>query len=150
MDADMHEIVTHRRLYGKDEPESMDWLPYLKYISRKPRSLRNSGIYDLMPESMQCFMDGCENSERGQILKTLTELTERNGFDSALLTVDEAIKLQARDPESLKSLHRRLFSDVPELPPLDSSADIPLGKVVLFKNDLSVYDTALKGGVVNV
>ena len=149
MDADMHEIVSHRRLYGKDEPESMDWLPYLKYISRKPRSLRNSGIYDLMPESMQCFMDGCENSERGQILKTLTELTERNGFDSALLTVDEAIKLQARDPESLKSLHRRLFSDVPELPPLDSSADIPLGKVVLFKNDLSVYDTALKGGVVN-
>jgi hypothetical protein len=94
-------------------------------------------------------MDACENSERGQILKTLTELTERNGFESALLTVDEAIRLQARDPESLKSLHRRLFSDVPELPPLDSSADIPLGKMVLFKNDLSVYDTALKGGVVN-
>ena len=149
MDSDLHEVVRHRRLYG-DEHESMDWIPYLKYIARKPRSLRNSGIYDLMPETMRYFMDHCENAERGKVLKTLAELTERNGFDSALLTVDEAIRLQARDPESLKSLHRRLFSDVPELPPLDGSADIPLGKVISLKNDLSVYDTALKGGVANV
>ncbi len=39
MDSSLHEIVRHRRLYG-DEFESMDWLPYLKYIARKPRSLR--------------------------------------------------------------------------------------------------------------
>lgn len=48
MDADMHEVVCHKRLYG-DEHERMDWLPYLTYIARKPRSLRNSGIYDMMP-----------------------------------------------------------------------------------------------------
>ena len=146
MDLNMHEIATHRRLYGENETESMDWLPYLRYIARKPRSLRNSGIYDMMPETMKCFMDQCENSERGQILKTLAELTERNGFNSALITVDEAIRLQKRDPDSLKSLHRRLFSDVPVLPPLEDHADIPLGKVIPFRNDLSVYDIALKGG----
>ena len=66
----MHEIVTHRRLYVENEPESMD-----------------------------CFIDHCENAERGQVLKTLAALTERNGFDSALTTVDEAIRLQARDAE---------------------------------------------------
>ena len=63
--------------------------------------------------------------------------------------IDEAIRLQARDPESLKSLHRRLFSDVPELPPLNETVDIPLGKVIQFKNDLPAYDTALKGGAAN-
>ena len=145
----MHEIVVHRRLYGEDEPESMDWIPYLKYIARKPRSLRNSGIYDIMPETMRHFMDHCENTERGKVLKTLAELTERNGFDSALATVDEAIRLQARDAESLKNLHRRLFCDVPQLPPLESKVDIPLGKVLLFRNDLAVYDKALKGGAAN-
>ena len=149
MDTDMHEIVTHRRLYGEDEPESMDWIPYLKYIAKKPRSLRNSGIYDLMPETMRYFMDHCENAERGKVLKALAELTERNGFDSALTTVDEAIRLQARDAESLKNLHRRLFSDVPQLPPLDSEMDIPLGKVIRFHNDLASYDLALKGGAAN-
>ncbi len=146
MDMNMHEVVTHRRLYGENESESMDWLPYLKYIARKPRSLRNSGIYDMMPETMKCFMDSCENSERGQILKTLAELTERNSFSSALITVEEAIRLQAKDPESLRSLHRRLFSDVPELPPLEDAAAIPLGKVIPFRNDLAAYDSALKGG----
>jgi hypothetical protein len=55
MDADMHEVVRHKRLYG-DEHESMDWLPYLTYIARKPRSLRNSGIYDMMPQTMQIYM----------------------------------------------------------------------------------------------
>lgn len=59
MDPDMHEIVTHRRLYGGDRQESMEWLPYLKYIARKPRSLRNSGIYDMMPDAMKRFMDSC-------------------------------------------------------------------------------------------
>ena len=29
------------------------WIPYLSYIARKPRSLKNSGIYAMMPESMQ-------------------------------------------------------------------------------------------------
>jgi transposase len=149
MDSDMHEIVTHRRLYGEDEPESMDWIPYLKYIARKPRSLRNSGIYELMPESMRYFMDHCENAERGQVLKTLAELTERNGFDSALDTVNEAIRLQAKDAESLKSLHRRLYSDVPQLPPLEGGTDIPLGKVIPFRNDLASYDRVLKGGASN-
>ena len=149
MDSDMHEIVTHRRLYGEDEPESMDWIPYLKFIARKPRSLRNSGIYELMPESMRYFMDHCENAERGQVLKTLAELTERNGFASALDTVNEAIRLQAKDAESLKNLHRRLFSDVPQLPPLESGVDIPLGKVIPFRNDLASYDRVLKGGASN-
>ena len=146
MDQNMHEIVRHRRLYGEDETESMDWLPYLKYIARKPRSLRNSGIYDMMPETMRRFMDTCDNADRGQILKTLSELTDRTGFESALRTVDEAIQLQVKDPDSLKSLYRRLYSDVPTLPPLESSMDTPLGKIIQLRNDFASYDMALRGG----
>ena len=149
MDQDMHEIVRHRRLYGESETESMDWLPYLKYIARKPRSLRNSGIYDMMPNTLQRFMDTCSNTDRGQILKTLSELTDRTGFESALHTVDEAVRLQVKDPDSLKSLYRRLYTDVPVLPPLESAMDSPLGKIISIRNDLSSYDAALKGGIQN-
>ena len=145
-DQDLHEIVRHRRLYGEDEKESMDWLPYLKYIARKPRSLRNSGIYEMMPENMRHFMDTCDNADRGKILKALSELTDRTGFESALHTVEEAIHLQVKDPDSLKSLYRRLYSDVPVLQPLEPSTDIPLGKIIPLRNDLSAYDAALKGG----
>mgnify|MGYP002624331678 FL=1 len=145
MDSDLHEIVRHKRLYG-DEKERMDWLPYLKYIARKPRSLRNSGIYDMMPEAMRHFMDTCDSVDRGKILKTLSELTDRTGFESALRTVNEAINLQVKDPDSLKNLYRRLYTDVPILQPLESSMDMPLGKIIPLSNDLSICDEALKGG----
>lgn len=146
MDLNLHEIVRHKRLYGENESESMNWLPYLKYIARKPRSLRNSGIYDMMPGNMQRFMDTCDNADRGQILKTLSELTDRTGFDSALRTVDEAIQLQVKDPDSLKNLYRRLYSEVPVLPPLEASFDMSLKRIIPLRNDFISYDNALKGG----
>lgn len=150
MDKDMHEIVRHKRLYGS-ENERMDWIPYLTYISRKPRSLRNSGIYDMMPHSMQIYMDNCESKERGKVLKVLAELTERTGFTSAVNTVDEAVRMNATDPDSLKSLYRRTYADVPLLPSLDNTDGLPKQKVIPFRNDdLSVLDAALaRGGVSN-
>lgn len=147
MDQDLHEIVCHRRLYGEEERESMNWVPYLKEIARKPRSLRNSGIYDMMPENMRRFMDTCESADCGKILKTLSELTDRTGFDSALHTVEEAINLQVKDPDSLKNLYRRLYTDVPILQPLEPAMDMPLGKIIPLHNDFSIYDAALKGGM---
>lgn len=150
MDSDLHEVVRHRRLYG-DERESMDWIPYLKYIARKPRSLKNSGIYSMMPESMRRYMDKCESKDRGRILKVLSELTERTGFESAVTTVDTAIQNQATDPDSLLSLYRRTYMDVPPLPPLEYSSALPEMKVIVMPTDLSLLDAALKkeGGALN-
>ena len=147
MDSNLHEIVRHKRLYG-DEAERMDWIPYLKYIARKPRSLKNSGIYGMMPQSMQIYLDGCESSERGKILKVLAELTECSGFSSAVNTVDEAVRLQATDPDSLQNLYRRIYDDVPVLPPLTLQDGIPKQDVIPFHSDLEELDVVLsKGGV---
>lgn len=143
MDDKQQEIVRHRRLYG-DEQESMDWVPYLSYISRKPRSLHNSGIYDMMPPTMQSYMDLCEPSKRGRILKVLLELTRQTGLESSIRTVNEAIEFQATDPDSLKTLYRRLFSDTPWLPPLDDSPEVPKQQAIIQQNDLLVLDTALR------
>lgn len=149
LDGKMNEVVRHRRLYG-EQAESMEWVPYLKWIARKPRSLRNSGIYDMMPVEMQIYMDSISNSERGKILKVLAELTDRGGFDSALNTVNEAISYKATDPDSLRCLYDRFYSDVPLLPPLENGNGIPELKVIPFKSDLASFDTALKkGGAMN-
>ena len=144
MDLKQQPVVTHRRLYGDDKLESMEWLPYLKYIARKPRSLRNSGIYSLMPGTMQSYLDNCKNSDRGRILKVLSELTERTGFDSALQTVSQAIDYQATDGDSLMNLYRRLYADVPQLPPLDGQPGIP--SLEQMRSGLSDYDALLERG----
>ena len=149
MDSDLHEVVRHKRLYG-DERERMDWVPYLRYIAHKPRSLKNSGIYDMMPESMRMYMDSCENKDRGRVLKVLAELTDRSGFESALATVNKAIEHQVTDSDSLMSLYRRTYMDVPPLPPIEKSGSIPQMKVIIFPSDLAALDAVLtKGGASN-
>ena len=145
LDSHQQKIVTHRRLYGDEVQESMDWLPYLKSIARKPRALRNSGIYSMLPDSMRCYLDGCRNTDRGQILRMLCDLTEGHGFEAAVDTISQAIQYQANDPDSLKTLSRRLYSDIPELPPLTNLTVLP--DVTQFPADLKEYDELLRKAV---
>ena len=143
LDEKQQLVARHRRLYGDEPAESMEWLPYLKYIAKKPRSLRNSGIYSMMPEPMQKYLDACKNSERGKILRALSELTDRTGFDSAVQTVRQAIEYQAHDEDSLKNLYRRLYADVPQLPPLSPQKGVP--SLAQMPSGLSAYDGLLEG-----
>ena len=147
MDMEQKPIATHRRLYGDRKQSSMDWVPYLTTISRKPRSLFNSGIYDMMPAPMQDYVKSCSSSDRGRVLKVLAEQTKRTGFDSAIQTVEQALLYRATDPDSLQNLYRRLFSDVPVLPPMPAQKGMP--GVIQMPVNLKAYDTALKGGVMN-
>jgi len=144
MDMSQKVIVVHKRLYGDTKQCSMEWLPYLKAISRKPRSLKNSGIYDMMPEVMQKYIDSCPSTECGRILRMLSELTERTGFDSALQTIQQAIMYKAYDSDSLVNLYRRLYSDVPLLPPLPKQEGFP--NVTPIPVKLSDYDRFLRRG----
>lgn len=92
---------------------------------------------------MQLYMDNCESKERGRVLKILAEHTERTGFTSAVNTVDEAVRLNATDPDSLQNLYRRTYDDVPLLPPLENVDSIPRQKIIPFRNDLSILDAVL-------
>ncbi len=148
MDENFREIVRHRRLYGDAKQQSMDWLPYLRQLSMRPRALKYSGIYDLMPAHMKQFIEGLSNTETGKVLKVLAELTDRTGFDSALNTVREALSYGTSDSESLKNLYRRIYTDVPELPPMPLDSQIPA--VGQMKSNIADYDAFLgKGGAAN-
>ncbi len=142
LDENYRVIISHRRLYGDYRQESMEWLPYLKQLSFRPRALKYTGIYDMMPDVMRNYVDSCSNTETGRVLKVLSELTDRNGFENALKTVEQAVKYQATNADSLKNLHRRLFSDLPELPPMKLPEHIkPLSSM---NARLDEYDNLLR------
>ena len=146
LDNNYDEIVTHRRLYGDDHQASMEWVPYLDYISRHPRSLKNTGIYGMMPDTMQSYLNNCNGSDKKDVLHVLSELTQRTGFDSAVQTVNQAIRYEAHDPDSLKSLYNSLYSDVPQLPPLTGNNEVP--ELEAMPVHLEDYDRFLvRGGV---
>lgn len=141
-DENYRDIVRHRRLYGDGKQQQMDWRPYLRQLSLRPRALKYTGIYEMMPGSMQQYLEGCKRSEVGPILKILAELTESTGFDSAVSTVNQALQYQATDGDSLKNLYRRLYMDVPELPPMQLNPGIPV--VQSIKPRLLAYDEFIK------
>jgi len=141
-DENFLEIIRHQRLYGDTRQQRMDWLPYLKQLSLRPRALKYTGIYELMPEAMQTYLSACSNSEVGRILKILSELTDRTGFDSAVNTVNHAITYQVKDADSLSNLYRRLYSDIPELPAMTLHPGIP--KMKPMQPNLIAYDALLQ------
>ena len=144
LDDEYRRIVTHRRLYGDEQQSSMEWVPYLDYISRHPRSLKNTGIYEMMPDTMRSYLNNCDGSQKKDVLHMLSELTERTGFESAVRTVEQAISYEVHDPDSLRSLYNSIFSDVPQLPPLATGDAIP--ELDPMQADLSEYDQFLKRG----
>lgn len=149
MDENYREIVRHRRLYGDTKQQRMAWLPYLRQLSIRPRALKYSGIYDMMPSTMKQFLEGCSNTETGKVLKVLAELTDRTGFDSALSTVNQALCYGASDADSLRNLYRRIYADIPELPPMPLGSEVP--NVGQMPTDLNNYDVFLrKEGIANV
>ena len=143
MDSDYKEIITHPRLYGQMKRESMNWIPYLTQLSRRPAALKYTGIYGLFPSPLQEFLEQSDRSSKKETLKILAELSEDTGFLSAVEAFLAALERGAKDSDSVLAIFRRLStesfefspvllpSDIPELPPLKNKAldyDLFLGR----------------------
>jgi hypothetical protein len=56
-DHDCREVMRRPRLCGSDDEEGMDWLPYLMQLSRRRAALKYTGIYPMLPQEVQAFLD---------------------------------------------------------------------------------------------
>lgn len=136
------EIVRHRRLYGDTKQQSMDWLPYLYALSQRPKALKYSGIYHMMPEEVKTYIEKQTRKDTGKILKVLATITEKSSFDNAIAAVQQAISYEAYDADSLIATVRRLYADIAELPALSVNKDKLLALCPISVN-LKAYDLAL-------
>lgn len=57
LDENLREVAQHRRLFGEKEQEAMDWVPYLKQLSRYPAALKYSGIHAMLPDPVKDFLE---------------------------------------------------------------------------------------------
>ncbi|MDP2730426.1 MAG: IS21 family transposase [Dehalococcoidales bacterium] len=142
LDRSYQVIVRHARLYGDHKQQSMQWLPYLTQLSRKPNALKYTGIYPMLPQSLKEYLARCNQSDKGKVLHVLAALTEKNGFPGALATVDQALKYAVTDIDSLLSLHHRLYDKALELAPLRLGGSIP--ELMRVNPNLAAYDASLE------
>jgi transposase len=141
LDKSHQPIVKHERLYGDTRQQSMQWLPYLTQLSRSPNALKYTGIYPMLPETLKDYLDKCGRSDKGKILRVIAALTERNDFEGALETVDDALKYAATDIDSLINLHNRIYGEIPELAPMALPGNIP--ELMKVTPNLAAYDIRL-------
>lgn len=91
LDENYRAIIKHTRLYGDTKQQSMQWLPYLNTLAKRPGALKYTGIYTMLPHSMKEYMETCSKSERGKILQTISVICEKSNFETAVKTVSEAL-----------------------------------------------------------
>jgi len=140
LDKEMNVVVTHARLYGKEQQESMDWIPYLKQLSKRPAALKYTGIYQLLPHQVTEWLDKKDNSGRGKALTLLHDLTSRSSFSVAVDALQTALDYNSSDPESIIAVHTQLTNNVPELPPVALPPSVPV--LLAAEPDIMQYDKA--------
>ncbi len=146
LDDSQREIVRHRRLYGSTKQESMNWIPYLTQLSRRPGALKYSGIYGMLPDPLKNYLEGCKKSEQGKVLAGIARLCSSNSFEQAVEAVSEALLYGAGDLDSLIAIHNRLTGLIPNMAPVHLPQDIPV--LTPCEPDMSTYDAILmkRGG----
>jgi transposase len=125
LDESYREAIRHPRLYGKENKESMDWLPYLAQLARRPAALKYTGIYPMLPEPIQDFLDNCDYSSKKEALTVLAKLSEASGFNKATEAFLTALEHGVSDADSIIAMFSRLNCEVLDLDPLILPASVP-------------------------
>ncbi|AEV67931.1 transposase [Acetivibrio clariflavus DSM 19732] len=142
LDENYRETIKHTRLYGDTKQESMQWLPYLNTLAKRPGALKYSGIYNMLPHPMKEYMETCSKSEKGKILQTIATICEKSNFETAVKAVREALLYGAADADSLTALFSRLNTPELDLKPARVPEGIPKLKKVV--TDVSAYDALIR------
>ena len=115
LDESNRPMVKHRRLYGSAKQESMDWIPYLTQLSRRPRALKYTPVYEMMNDPLRRWLDSQEPHTLSSALALLADLSQRSSFDLACKAVGESLERGVTDVDSLIALHDRYMCRVVEL-----------------------------------
>ncbi|MDK2788826.1 MAG: hypothetical protein PWP07_2071 [Epulopiscium sp.] len=139
--------MRHQQFYGDSKQESMNWLPYLSQLSRRPGALKYSGIYGILPSCVQEYLDGCSKNKRGKVLRVLAELSLKSSFEQAASAVAEALTYGVKNLDSLVAIHNSITNITPHLKPLEIPEGVP--KLTEFHFDAKSYDEAFLKGCVD-
>lgn len=138
MDRSFREIVRHERLYGQDKQERMDWRPYLFQISRKPRALKYTGLYDLFPETVKTIFANKDPRSYSNVLKVLSRISNESSFETGIEVLKIAANYDQYDTESLMAIYNRISGNSIQLPEIRLAENIP--RLAPYTVDMKIYD----------
>lgn len=133
-------VSDHPRLFKKGQ-ESIKHLDFIDMVKLRPRALKYSGIYGLLPESWQAYLENQDKESLKEAFNILKEILLEDDLDYADTVMKEALKHGSQRPEALRITYKRLkenrgiYQDKIYLP-----NDLPFLEV-----DIGEYDKLLGG-----
>ena len=141
MDEKYNEIVKHARLYEK-YAESMDWLPYIYLMSKRPNALKYTGFYQELPDVWRKYLNDAEPQIKRDALMALNAILQKHDISTATDALSATLAKGVKDAASIITSYQRITSHSPNMQPMklsDNVIDMPA-----FSTDNNIYDSLLR------
>jgi len=126
-------LVSHPRHFGSQRSDTQDYRTSLAILMRNAGAWPNSGIREMVSDSLREVMDNQVRSDLQQTLRTMHSLSKVYDFEIAIRALDEGLKINRANFCDAAVLAARIsgfgLDTAPESGP-----------------DLSGYDSLLRGG----
>jgi transposase len=93
LDKDKKLLVRHTRQYGVTRSDTCDYRTSLAMLMRNPGAWKNSGIRELVPDTLKTVMDGQPRNELQDTLRTMHKLATVYDFETSLLALEEGLRI---------------------------------------------------------
>lgn len=104
-------ISTHKRLFTKGE-ESIRHIDFIDMIKVRPRALKYSGLYTLLPQSWQDYLENLDKDSLKDAFNILKEILLEDDLDYADKVMRETLKHGNLSPEAIRITHKRLKENI--------------------------------------
>lgn len=108
-DGDM--LVTHRRIFGDTRSDSIDPRTSIERLLKRPNAWANSGLRHSLPEPIRIHLDTLPILELRRVLASLNRSAQKFGYETALESLQEALRRGTLDRYSVEAVAARIAWD---------------------------------------
>ncbi len=142
LNDDYDTLASHRRSYHKGRTFT-HWKDFLDPLSKRPRAIKYSGIYQLLPKIWQDYLNRLSKAETKEALAFLKHCLIHHEIKQAETVLSTNLAKSIESPKALWTTLHRLSEDKAVYEGISLSADIPT--MASYKPDFSTYDTLIRG-----
>ena len=144
LDENYKIIQKHKRLYG-NKLESMNWIPYLGLIVKRPNSIKNIGLYKQFSSKTQEQLEQYDRSQKKIAFSILAKMAQQTDIATALAAFDVAMEQNIQHPDNIWATFNTLTSNVKVMNDLEFN-DSRIPCITPFDINMKQYDLLLSGG----
>jgi transposase len=137
-------IQKHRRLYG-EQAESINWVPYIELMAKRPNSFMFTGFFKELPQTIQAYFEQLEYQEKKIALNVLNKMVTGSDLDTSITAFSLALKEGCRDADSIWSTYYTLTTQ-PVIAKDFKINNPKVPNIIPFDINMKKYDLLLKGG----